>query len=536
VKDIHCPQRWAMQGAGVLALAICVLLTGHDESDAPFAPGDAAEAETQSTPETPPGPWEPGWIRVGDPKAVEILLRLQTHAEKGGSLSWSGDPEDPWNIYPDPRRITSPPEFRELIDLGEPAVPSILAFLRASLKHSDCYDSELITLLAVLGSPEVRPFLESFLTDPDGNHFAAAAEALGRLGDRAALGALRGCAPENEYVRILVLGARLRLGDDSVVPELARIGLSAPHEGLERPLALARLLWSSRLLELLGLETDARARREFFDEARFLAAAGKACRLGFWTAPWPLQVPALPAFRDPFRTEKEKTWKLLVETWGSQSPGTKPRILPSDPACAEADLDARLFFATGRLHANTMRLFLFLPETSCVRVWRLSSRGPSIWIRDAEERRIVRLGQAASLPRSVYGGLIAGLRTAMETPMIPLHDEMSRRDEETSVSLLQGLPGATQGNDMEAAGSRSEDQVIRLKLLVAERLIEDTLLQHAGFVCTDLPAPVRSAFLAEISRTANADARRILRDKWVKDDVEALLRAYVQRGYVLPGG
>jgi hypothetical protein len=141
-----------------------------------------------------------------------------------------------------------------------------------------------------------------------------------------------------------------------------------------------------------------------------------------------------------------------------------------------------------------------------------------------------------SAGRSVYGGLIAGLRTAMETPMIPLHDEMSRRDEETSVSLLQGLPGATQGNDMEAAGSRSEDQVIRLKLLVAERLIEDTLLQHAGFVCTDLPAPVRSAFLAEISRTANADARRILRDKWVKDDVEALLRAYVQRGYVLPGG
>jgi hypothetical protein len=548
-----------------VALIAAVGFAGCGLGAAPFAPPEEAvgdeeggteegqtgsvgtEAQEHSAEKTATSSWKRG----GDPKAVDLLNRLRERVEHGDNeIGWRGD----WD---DAKCIIDPPEFGELIERGAPGIPAIIEFIREIPNFE--WNGELLGVLGAIHAKEARPFLESFLTDrvhdhvytQRGNeHFLTAAEALGTLGDTEALPALRECIPEDNDEKVGVLGARLRLGDESSIPELLRIGLAIPGEAQT---VTSKLLALPKLRERLGFKKE-NMEWDLGNEEVFLRAEEERCHLEVlrvflraadeWyhvevlNQPSPYQSPAEPAFQEPFKGEKEMAWRGLYSKCTNDDLA-KVQIQPVDPVSSETDAGVPFFFVLGRFPGNTMNVFLFLPEPGGARFLQFSSIGPDIRLGRPPEESYVRWEQHSFLPESLYRGLLAGLRTILESQMIPWWDgprhSSSVRREQLAVHI-QGLPGPSGGKAQKYAGLLVSDCIEYVKLVSAERFLQDLLAPQAQLEEGEISASDRSAFLSAVSEAVGKNPKCALNNRWVKKRVEDLFDAFVEPGYRLPGG
>jgi hypothetical protein len=152
-------------------------------------------------------------------------------------LAWLDELEYWFSQPPEPEGTANPnPAILALRDLGK----SILPTLRHQLTRGDAARRHLvIEALGCLRDLDTRALLESCLAADDTR--SAAIEALARLGDPAALPALRELlAASDGSGRVSVQGAMLQLGDASQLAPLIRLGLDEAPRRDEVARALIR--------------------------------------------------------------------------------------------------------------------------------------------------------------------------------------------------------------------------------------------------------------------------------------------------------
>jgi len=193
----------------------------------------------------------------------EAMRLIEGLAKSGHRMEFTGD------------TVTYPVEYPQLVALGSKAVPTIL---NVAESPGDRWTLDLlIEILGRIGDERARPFLESLIEDPRPNTRSEAVGALGRLGNKASIPALKralaGLVEKDRYSfgTLQVLDSLLRLEDESAVPEILEIGRNAKDLRFYASRILSRF---SPLRKALGFKGEAKEGViEGFDEDEFLEEA-----------------------------------------------------------------------------------------------------------------------------------------------------------------------------------------------------------------------------------------------------------------------
>lgn len=418
-----------------------------------------------------------------DPEVVRLVEAVAHDEERIESIGDDGAPE----------------ELVELIGRGPAAVPTLLDMLATATD-----DGTLRVVLEVLvriGDPRAREPIERLLARPTGAIPDGALEAIERLGQRQSAPALRALLARPDrggHGRARLLGALLRLGDESALEPLIDHAIADAGERFD---AVDALVHHAPLCEALGLQPPGSIVPSVGDDLLFLHAA-KEWVLERRGEPSPWKARADFEFREPFASEKQRAFGMVSEVSDVARGGV--RFLPVDveaPAAAQREPVAVLY---GWGHAHSLHFDVWQPRGDGVRLHRFSIQAGAEHSGFPENS--MRASYAAGeVPAAVLQRVLAGVHAALATRVLEWWNGPNQgvwsSTSDFAVAFVGVVPEQTPG----FCGYESQRALLGYATLAAAR----DWHQH---LASDVP--LHSATPAAEERALFADLWRRCRDRW----------------------
>lgn len=352
---------------------------------------------------------------VLDPAVMALIERL----DDDGQASY-------WNAADE---ASLPEPFGELVRMGPAALPTILQVLEDGGRYER--QRRLMMAAVRIGDPRARAELEQLLRSRDPEISYCAVQAVGLLGLRESLPALRavlaGLDPGAASERLDVLHAMYLAGDQQVIGEVIQIAASHPEV---RWLACHVLLVHPPLRRALGYpQADVPIRfgtepplpgdLEVGNDELFWRAADEWYRENVLGQPSPWRPAAMECFDPPCAAAKRAALTSLLEAVARDNDDiTNLRVHPVDPSIGEADSRRELRITIGYGHDQSLAFHVWQPGAGSVE-WHTflveAVKARSAFPRDCWKAKY----EVRTIPSARYLELIAGLRTILEAKLEP---------------------------------------------------------------------------------------------------------------------
>lgn len=331
-----------------------------------------------------------------DPIVVQLVEALAT-GERG--LAYTGE------------TITAPPALVELIALGKAAVPTLLDLLPT--RTEEWILSGLLEALGRSGDARACAPIEDLLQSPSRDVAQSALDAVERLAQTTSIPVLRSLLARPDrggFGRARLLGALLRVDDETALEPLIELGLAMENE---RWTAVQALLHHKALRTGLGMREMPHS-PFVADEEQFLRAAQEwAVERRGARSPW--REAADFVFSAPFADEKQQGFELARKAADSAA---TVRCVPVDVVLAVEVPSAPLAVLSCWGHGHGLTLDVWEPRAQTARLHRFSVRYGDPRTTFAEDVLKPHY-ERAEVPMLALQRVTAGMRAALASRIIP---------------------------------------------------------------------------------------------------------------------
>lgn len=384
-----------------------------------------------------------------DPEVMGLVEAI-TRAEQ--RFEWTND------------TVVAPAAVADLIRRGSATVPTLLDVLPTI---TDSWTrSMLLEALGRIGDPRACEPLERMLARPTREIPDGVLPALVRLAQPRSIPALRALLARPDrggFRKTDLLGALLRVGDESVLEPLIDRGMEVAEDTLDALETVDALVQFAPLRHALGMQEAP----DFVEEIGLFLRAAKEWALEQRGQPSPWKASPDFTFQEPFAAEKQQAFERVMEAAGMSH--TTVRCLPVDVTVADTTSHDPVAVLFGWGHAHNLYLDVWQPRGATVRLHRFSMRRGtqrSDFAEDAAEHG----HESAEVPILTLQRALAGVRAACATRLVAWWQGSSPSHWMNTNDFAVMLLGANTSEATSAfCGYRSSTSLIAYPTLAAAR-------------------------------------------------------------------